>query len=290
MNGLKRENKKINWRKGSGEFLAFTVISIFISVIIVLLVAVLQFSTSLNNITKAVEAAGRAVAICTSYEDAQHQAQVVAESAISDANITDISTKVSYVTGNDTWESGAYLTVTVAAKYKNPFFSGESKKTALITVENSAGQVIIIPDEFNGISIGENMTVTIYDEINWNRSTTQGRIYEAWKAAGSQFSEGIAVLNGYYLIACTEKFGQVGDKVQFTLENGQVLNCIIADMKSSRDPNYTEYGHIHNGKILVLEMEVDGDYYRRFGNPATTNWKPEWHSKPVKCKNMGPYI
>ena len=101
--------------------------------------AVLQFSTSLNNITKAVEAAGRAVAICTSYEDAQHQAQVVAESAISDANITDISTEVSYVTGNDTWESGAYLTVTVAAKYKNPFFSGESAKTALIT---GAGQGI----------------------------------------------------------------------------------------------------------------------------------------------------
>lgn len=97
-------------------------------------------------------------------------------------------------------------------------------------------------------------------------------------------------MDGYYLIACTSLFGAVGDRVQFTLENGQILNCIIADQKSSSDINYTLYGHNHSGKILCLEMEVDGAYYRRFGNPATPQWKPEWHSRPVQARNMGSHI
>ena len=282
--------RKINWRRGSGEFIAFALISFLISSIVLLLVAVLQFSSSLNDIMKALEASGRAAAVCTSFEDANRQVQRVAESASTDRNIRNIQATVEYATSNTDWESGTYLLVTVSADYQNLLFSGHNEKSVLITVENMAGNVIIIPEIADGRQIGSAMTITVYEEINWTRGTKQYEVYEAWRRAGSQYSDGIAVLDGYYLIACTQLYGQVGDRVQFTLENGQVLNCIIADSKSASDANYTQYGHAYGNTVLVLEMEVDGAYYRQYGNPATANWKPEWNSRPARCKNMGNYI
>lgn len=280
---------KINWEKGSGEFIGFALISVCISSIIILLIAILQYSSSLNDITKALEAAGRAVAVCTSFEDAEKQAQMVAETAISDTNIIKITTDISPVGGSNEWKAGSYLTVTVKGKYHNPFFGGTSQKTALVTVENATGRLINIPESYNGIPIGTNLTCTPgYGERHW--AYKQRTVYEAWVAAGEQYMNGIAVLDGYYLIACSNTFGSVGDKVQFTLENGQVLNCIIADQKSTGDSNYTMYGHIHNGKILVLEMEVSREYFNRYGNPGENGWYTEWNSRPIKCRNMGNYI
>lgn len=284
------KNKRVQWKKGNGEFIGFTLISICISSIIIILIAVLQYSNSLNDITKALEVASRAAAVCTSYDDAQTQAQTVAESAVTNADLENISVDVAYAGGSNTWQSGTFLTVTVTADYNNILYSGTGSRSALVTVENTTGQVITIPESYDGIPIGSNMTVTVYDSINWTAGTAQREVYDAWVAAGKRYLDGIAVLDGYYLIACTTLYGQVGDRVQFTLENGQVLNCIIADAKSSGDSNYTIYGHIHSGKILVLEMEVDGDYYSRYGNPATDDWKPEWNSRPVRCRNMGSYF
>ena len=39
--------------------------------------------------------------------------------------------------------------------------------------------------------------------FNW--AYNQGKVYDLWAAAGSQWDDGIAVLDGRYLIACTKK-------------------------------------------------------------------------------------
>ena len=68
-----------------------------------------------------------------------------------------------------------------------------------------------------GFPIGSNLTCTPgYGERHW--AYKQKTVYEAGVAAGEQYMNGIAVLDGYYLIACSNTFGSVGDKVQFTLE------------------------------------------------------------------------
>ena len=72
---------------------------------------------------------------------------------------------------------------------------------------------ILIPEEFgNG-----GYTVTFYlnsDNIRgWDPTSNQGNLYyNYWLPAGAEFDNGIAVYEGRYLIACTEKFGKVGDK------------------------------------------------------------------------------
>lgn len=283
---------KINkWEKGNGEVIGFAIMAVAICSIIVIMVSILQMSMGLNAITKAANVVGRAAAVCTSKEDAEQQVQRVAENAVTYAGLRNLTTSVDYASSDHEWKSGNFIKVSVSADVKtiSPLTPFRQEKSVLICIENLNGNVINIPSSYNGLPIAPNMQSSLYDEIAWNPNTMQRRIYDYWVSQGRPYEEGIAVLNGYYLIACTSQFGEVGERVQFELENGQILNCLVADAKSSGDSNYTNYGHISEGEIVCIEMQVDEDYHRRFDNPATPQWKPEWHSRPVRARNMGPY-
>lgn len=121
-------------------------------------------------------------------------------------------------------------------------------------------------------------TVTCYDQFlgAWAAGTKQREISEAWDEAGAKFDDGIAVLDGCYLVACARKFGAVGDKVTFRMSDGTELPCIIADQKSEGDANYSEYGHMYAGKVNVIEFEVAYSFYKQYGNPGTNGWRMEW--------------
>lgn len=146
---------------------------------------------------------------------------------------------------------------------------------------------IIIPEEYgNGI-----FTVTYYSNSdnswNWARNSNQGKLYyDYWLPSGGQFDNGIAVYEGRYLIACTETFGQVGDKVDFFLEDGTLIPTIIADIKSSGDEGYNKWGHSDGQN--VLEFEVSRAHFYQHGNPGSGTWFPEWGGKRVaSAKNLG---
>lgn len=101
--------------------------------------------------------------------------------------------------------------------------------------------------------------------------TAQRRVQDAWVAAGAVHDDrGFCTLDGNYLVACTDTFGQVGDRIDFYLSDGTVLHCVKVDSKSM---TYQPYDHHpanewgHNGGQNVLEFcgEV------RIGdNPYTT--------------------
>lgn len=140
---------------------------------------------------------------------------------------------------------------------------------------------IIIPEEYgNG-----GYTITEYDRFNWGWD--QGKVFRKWQDAGSVFTEGIATIDNRFLIACTETFGKVGDKVDFFLADGTKIPAIIGDMKSSGDAGYNKWGH--NDGQNVLEFEVASVYYQRYGNPGSGNgWYDQWHGKRVaSATNLG---
>lgn len=128
----------------------------------------------------------------------------------------------------------------------------------------------------------------------WASGTNQRKVWEKWVAAGCNYTDHIATLNGKWLIACTNTFGNVGDYIKFTLANGQVLDCIMADEKSQEYVNWDhnpadKWGH-DNGKCIV-EFEVDIDYYNQVGNPGNSSWKPEWGgTSTTSATNYGPAI
>ena len=126
------------------------------------------------------------------------------------------------------------------------------------------------------------------DEMIWNAGTNQRAVSDIWKAQGSRFRNGIAVINvdgvDRYLIATASSLGTVGDMIDLTLEDGTVVHCIIADEKSSGDSNYTQYGHAQeDGTVNVIEMEVQRSAYLQNGNVTTSSYGLDWDSSsPVR--------
>ena len=170
-----------------------------------------------------------------------------------------------------------------------------------------AGQTVELPEDLEQGAY----TVTGYDywiksgePMVWAEGTNQRKVADIWKAQGSKFKNGIAVIQvevddgkggkkieERYLVAVTTKFGQPGDCIDVTLEDGTVIPCIIGDSKGSDAGS--EWGHnLSGGKVNVLEFEVQREKYLSSGNPTTAKWGLEWDSNsPVKnIKNNGTII
>ena len=133
-----------------------------------------------------------------------------------------------------------------------------------------SGTTVNIPSSVPQTGITGNYTCYPQFYGRWNAGTTQRRISEIWGQKGKTGSpENIATIDGYYLIAVTQKFGQVGDLVCVVLANGTRINCMIADEKNPGDSNYTEWGHdLGGGKADVIEWES-----MVYGFPNVDKWR-----------------
>jgi hypothetical protein len=133
-----------------------------------------------------------------------------------------------------------------------------------------SGTTVNIPSSVPQTGITGNYTCYPQFYGRWNAGTTQRRISEIWGQKGKTGSpENIATIDGYYLIAVTQKFGQVGDIVCVVLANGTRINCMIADEKNPGDSNYTEWGHdLGGGKADVIEWES-----MVYGFPNVDKWR-----------------
>lgn len=88
------------------------------------------------------------------------------------------------------------------------------------------------------------------------------------------------------MIACTTLYGQVGDYIDFYRENGDVLHCVIGDIKNQNDAGCNQYGH-QNGRCVVEFVVQYSTWYPSHANPGTPNCKPEWNSRVVRAVNLG---
>lgn len=135
-----RRERKIDFRKGSGETLAFLPSLIGMLMMIFYMIAFVQFFISANSVTTSLETVGRAVSVCSSLERAEEQAQIVAESIISYSSVSEIQTEVRLVNPEDIWNAGAFAVVTLSAHVDTiePFLVSRTiSKKVLVTVEYS---------------------------------------------------------------------------------------------------------------------------------------------------------
>ena len=210
---------------------------------------------------------------------------------------------------------GNYL-IDTATAYKE----GDDKaKNQLLSLDNE-GRINIVQKgiansgtPISSVDIPDNInqsgyTVTCYGEDGWHlggsskgtpiaNGTGQKAVHEKWVADGARYKNGIAVLDvdgvDHYLIAVAPTYGNSGDNLTVHLKNNEEIPCIIADTKSTRDSNYTKYGHAKAGGLInVLEFEVDTNKYNSSGNPTTDSWNLEWDSTSavVKIDNYGSII
>lgn len=173
-----------------------------------------------------------------------------------------------------------------------------------VSTTNSNNLEVLYTTEIPSDIQQSNYTVTCYEYDGWHlggskKATRVGvgsgqkLVHDAWNKDGSQYENGIAVIddNGTkrYLVACSSEIGKVGDRLTYHFENGQSIDALVADQKSSGDRNYTKYGHKYGGKINILELEVNTSDYNAKGNPTTEKWGLPWDSSSriVSIDNLG---
>lgn len=135
---------------------------------------------------------------------------------------------------------------------------------------------------------GERYTYMAWQAIT-SPSSNQYRLRET---AGMNFDdEGFGRIDGRYVIACTTTFGQVGEYVDFKLEDGTILKCIIGDSKGGVNPQYnvSEWGH-NNGKNVVEFIVDKKSWYNKKDNPGTPSNHPEWNHRVTEAYVYGNYF
>ncbi|MGF6990408.1 hypothetical protein M2150_001669 [Lachnospiraceae bacterium PM6-15] len=129
---------------------------------------------------------------------------------------------------------------------------------------------------------------TEYSYMGWQTITSpSSKQYQLRQEAGMNFdANGFGVIKGRYVVACTTTYGQVGDYIDWTLENGTVIKAVIGDIKNQNDAGCNEWGH-KNG-ACVIEFVVDkASWYGTSKYP--TNFHPEWNSRVVNAHKVGSF-
>ena len=111
---------------------------------------------------------------------------------------------------------------------------------------------------------------SVYAYMDWfkitNRNSAQYRLREEYRKTGKNLFDGngLADIFGRKVIACTSKFGSIGDEVEVTFKKGVnywnskgTLFAIIGDEKNPKDKNYNEWGHMYGHQCGVVEFIVD---------------------------------
>jgi surface antigen len=152
-----------------------------------------------------------------------------------------------------------------------------SNNTSSVIPSNKAfsGKTIEIPNYIHQAGIDTTYTNYAYWYRQWGNSTYQRRVATLWNNKGRKHNRHIATIDGMYLIALKTTFGISGDKVSVILNDGTVINCIIADSKGWENDNI--YGHnSSSGGINVIEWEaMDSTEYSPYVKipPDISGWK-----------------
>lgn len=188
---------------------------------------------------------------------------------------------------------GGKGTSSVIAKFRFEDENGNEIKTA-----SEAGNISPVSRSGASSVSGEEIMIpeglgSAHTYMGWQLITsTTSNQYRLREEAGENYdSEGFAIIDGRYVIACTTTFGDVGDYIDFYKEDGLVLHCIMGEAKKQSDAGCNEWGH--NGGRNVIEFVVDENSWYTGGvgthaNPGTSSCHPEWASDIVKAVNIGP--
>lgn len=149
----------------------------------------------------------------------------------------------------------------------------------------------------------------IYTYMGWqmitSKSSAQYKLREkyypeSWDASNKKKgdpdafdSEGFAMIEGRYVVATTSKMGSVGQMIDVYLDTNDgrqlIIPCVIGDVKSSGDSNWSEWGHKYGGNsVSTIEFIVDyAKWYPKHANPGTSSCRPGWAGKITKIVQGG---
>ena len=184
------------------------------------------------------------------------------------------------------------MPTTAPAPLTAPLTDSQAEAAGQIAPAGGSGRTIVIPDSVDQGGMTGNYTS--YAAQNWNPNLAQGKLYKAWIAQGRPSQGGVAMINGYYCVAMTTKFGQAGDILQINLANGDSFKAIMADSKGAnpgvnphKGESGTEWGHYmtYPGRGKLIDI-VEWEAYN--GKPSTLVHQKGWTNvKVTSVVNFG---
>jgi hypothetical protein len=153
-----------------------------------------------------------------------------------------------------------------------------SKSSVVSSNKPFSGEVISIPTTYRQNGIDTTYTNYTYFYNQWGKSTNQRKVANLWNAKGRKSNRNIATIDGLYLVALKTTFGVSGDRVSIILEDGTIINCLIADSKGWENgkTGAALYGHTgFGGGLNVVEWECIGPANSNISNtpPNISGWK-----------------
>lgn len=231
-----------------------------------------------------------------------------AEIVRSKVNNTANNTKYYYVTV----PAGAVVTITapeviannitVVRKTQQPVSNTttteETKKVETIeTKDTKDNKTIEIPDNIDQgeyILEGYDKDLTTGLETHETENTYQSTLKDIWKDNGSVFTNGIATINidnkDRNLVTVSEMYGNVGDLIDVELEDGSIVNCIIADTTKVEAEEFRFVNAEVEGESNIFKFKVSYDKYLE--NNDINNWNLSWNNKEKvkQITNLGKSI
>lgn len=176
------------------------------------------------------------------------------------------------------------MPTTAPAPLTAPLTDSQASAAGQIAPAGGSGRTIVVPESANQGGLCRN-----YEPFarSWASGTTQRKLNDIWVRLGRPSQGGVGMINGYYCVAMTTKFGMPGDLLQINLEGGGSFNAIMTDSKGANPginphpgESGNEWGHYLNypgqGKRadIVEWLQYDGD-------PKTLLTQKGWLGKKV---------
>ena len=92
----------------------------------------------------------------------------------------------------------------------------------------------------------------------------------------------------WYVVAMGSYWGKIGDKFIIHLENGEIISCVLGDIKSDRHTDRQNYAHESDGHVVEFLIDSGSSYMKEVGmakHGLVNKVFKQWDSKIVGiCK------
>ena len=92
----------------------------------------------------------------------------------------------------------------------------------------------------------------------------------------------------WYVVAMGSYWGKIGDKFIIHLENGEIISCVLGDIKSDRHTDRQHYAHESDGHVVEFLIDSGSPYMKKVGmakHGLVNKVFKQWDSKIVGiCK------
>ena len=138
------------------------------------------------------------------------------------------------------------------------------------------------------VDIPQDKDNSVYSYMKWNKITNiRTNQYKLRVKHESYDDKGLGDINGRKVIACVQRFGNIGDEIEVTFKNkvyywngvSGTLFAIIGDYKNPKDSNSDEWGHKYGKHQRSVIEFIVGDGFS--GNIKDNHNFPNLINNPV---------